>query len=240
MTIAAVIFDAYGTLFDVYSVARQAEALFPGKGEALAQLWRERQIDYTRLRTLSGRYQPFSKVTLDALRYALARLQLPTDSATLEELMGEYDRLAVFGENRAALAQMAEWGLPLAILSNGEPALLERVLQHSGLAATFAHVLSADRVCRFKTAPEVYQLGPDALGLPASEILFVSSNGWDACGARWFGYQSFWINRAGHPPEELGITADASGATMTEVLTHITRQGVKHARPQSSMKETPL
>ncbi|MGA2548824.1 MAG: haloacid dehalogenase type II [Burkholderiaceae bacterium] len=224
MRIRAVVFDAYGTLFDVYSVGELAETLFPGQGRVLAELWRDRQIDYTRLRTLSGRYRPFSEVTRDALRFAVQKLKLAASDEMIQRLLDQYDRLEVFPENRDALSRLRELGLPLAILSNGDPPMLAKILAHSGLGPYFDHVLSADQVGSFKTAPEVYRLAPNALGLPCEEMLFVSSNGWDACGARWFGYPSFWINRTSQPAEELGIIPNASGSNMDEVVRFITAQ----------------
>jgi len=225
MTIRAIIFDAYGTLFDVHSVAVLADELFPGRGDELSALWRVKQIDYTRLRTLSDRYVPFSQVTRDALVFACRALKLEPGDERFVRLMARYERLAVFPENPGALARLTARGLPLAILSNGDPPMLEALVENAGLSGTFDHLLSADRVRRFKTAREVYELGPAALGLPARYILFVSSNGWDACGAAWYGYTAFWVNRAGAPREELGVAFDGAphgeGRTMDDVVAFV-------------------
>ncbi len=218
MAIQAVLFDAYGTLFDVHSVSRLANELYPGQGSRLCEIWRERQLEYSRLRSLSGRYEPFSRITADALGFALKRLELSSEGEARARLLAAYSRLDLFSENRAALTALAELGLPLAVLSNGDPEMLERVIGNAGLADRFAHVLSAHSVRSFKTAPAVYQLGVDAFGVPAKDLLFVSSNGWDACGAAWFGFTSFWINRSGQPPEELGVTPDGVGRDMSEVV----------------------
>ena len=223
----AVAFDAYGTLFDVYSVGAAAEQLFPGKGGELANLWRDRQIDYTRLRTLSGQYRDFLQVTRDALRFATRKLGLPLDAAGEQLLMNQYACLAAFPENLEALREIKSLGLPLAILSNGTPAMLDIAVKSAGMTGIFDHVLSVDPVQRYKTAPEAYALGPRAFGLAARQILFVSSNCWDACGASWYGYTTFWINRSGQPLEELGVTPNASGRLLTDVTAFLRQRAAK-------------
>jgi 2-haloacid dehalogenase len=215
---AAVLFDAYGTLFDVYSVTARAEQLFPGQGQALAAQWRTTQIDYTRLYTLSGRYKPFWDITQDALRYSLKRLKLPADSAAERALMGEYACLSAFPENLPALRQLKARGVRTGILSNGDPQMLNIAVNSAGMSGLFDWVLSVDAVKQFKTAPAAYALGPQATGAPAQEILFVSSNGWDACCATWYGYQTLWVNRAGLPVEELGVAPTQVGSSLADVL----------------------
>jgi len=224
--IRAVLFDAYGTLFDVHSVALTAEQLFPGKGAELSQLWRAKQIEYTHLRTLGCRYKRFWDVTRDALIYALARLDVEPEREQLERLMGQYACLSAFPENLAALRQLKARGLPLGILSNGTPGMLETAINSAGMGSfeglpLFDHVLSVDAVGQYKTAPAAYQIGVDALGMAAKDILFVSSNGWDATGAAWFGYTTFWINRAGHPAEQLDTHPTATGRLLSDVLSYI-------------------
>jgi 2-haloacid dehalogenase len=216
--LGAVIFDAYGTLFDVQAIARTAEELFPRMGAALAAAWRDKQLEYARLRSMSDRYADFWSVTADALDYVLDRLGLPAGQDTVERLLDAYRRLPAYPGDRLALARLKELGLPLVILSNGSPRMLEPAIAAAGFDGLFDHVLSANQVRRFKTAPEVYQLGVDTLGLPASQSLFVSSNGWDVCAATWFGYRTFWMNRAGLPPERLGVTPEAGGRTMEELV----------------------
>jgi 2-haloacid dehalogenase len=228
----AIAFDAYGTLFDVYSVGALAEQLFPGKGAELAALWRDRQIDYTRLRTLSNRYVDFWQVTRDALRFACARLALPLDEAAEKKLMAQYASLSAFPENLDALRALKALGLPLAILSNGTPRMLDIAIKSAGMSGLFDHVLSADSVRQYKTAAAVYELGPAAFGLPARQILFVSSNAWDACGAAWFGFTSFWINRSGQPPEALDVAPAATGRLLTDVVSFVSPTTI-------STKETP-
>ena len=220
--IKAIAFDAYGTIFDVHSIGVLADRYFPGRGAELSALWRVKQIDYTRVRTLSDRYEPFSKVTRDALTHSIKALGLAFDEEQAESLMSEYDRLAVFADSAEALLRLKALGIPLAILSNGDPPMLAAIVAHGGLDGVFDHLLSVDSVGRFKTAPEAYALGPKAFGCAAGEILFVSSNCWDACGAAWYGYRAFWINRAGMPLEELGVEPAGTGRTMHDVLAFVT------------------
>ncbi|MDR5805452.1 MULTISPECIES: haloacid dehalogenase type II [unclassified Caballeronia] len=224
----AVIFDAYGTLFDVHSVVSVAEQLFPGKGEPLSQLWRQKQIEYTQLRTLAdpsgSHYAPFWDITIDALRHAAARLGLADalTSAAEKRLMDEYACLSAFPDTVTALKQWRERaGIPLAILSNGNPPMLDIAIKSAGMTGLFDHVLSVDAVRAYKPAAAAYELGTRAFGVAAREIVFVSSNGWDIAGATWFGYTTFWINRAGLPVEELGLAPRATGRGMAELIEFI-------------------
>jgi 2-haloacid dehalogenase len=218
MTIQAIAFDAYGTLFDVYSIRALAEKLFPGKGEALAELWRSKQIEYSMLRTMCSVYKPFWEVTQDALVFSCKKLELDLTLDAQNQLMGQYAILQAFPENLPVLQQLKGMDLKLAILSNGNPQMLDAVVDAAGMQGIFNHILSVDAVKKFKTAPEVYQLAPDVFGLSAKNILFVSSNGWDVSGATWFGYTTFWVNRAGAPLEELGVKPDGTGDNMTALL----------------------
>ena len=218
MTPKAVLFDAYGTLFDVYSVAMLAEQLFPGQGERLAVIWRDKQIEYTRLVSMSGRYRPFWDLTRAGLRYAAARLGLALDAAAEDRLMNQYRHLSAFPENRDVLAELARRGIPAGILSNGDPEMLSVAVKSAGFADLLHPVLSVHGVQRYKTDPAAYALGPQALGLPAKEILFVSSNAWDAIGATWYGYTTLWVNRAGAPPEQLDTEPTRSGTSLRDVL----------------------
>ena len=224
-SLRAVAFDAYGTLFDVYSVSTLAERIFPGRGADLAALWRDKQVDYTRLRTLSsphsGPYRDFRDITRDGLRFAARKLGLALDLDAEQRLMAEYDRLTAFPENLGALRDLKALGIPMAILSNGTPSMLGTAVASAGMDGLFDHLLSVAPIRTYKTTAAAYQLGPDAFGLPVREILFVSSNAWDACGATWFGYTTFWINRTGQPEEELGITPTASGRLLTDVYAFV-------------------
>ena len=221
MTLRAIAFDAYGTLFDVYSVGALAEQRFPGKGAELAAQWRDTQIAYTRLRTLSNRYAPFWQVTEDALVFSARKLGLDLDDDARKRLMSQYACLSAFPENLGALKELKKLGLPLAILSNGTPEMLDIAVKSAGMNGLFDHILSVEAVKKYKTAPEAYRLGPDAFKLPTREILFVSSNCWDAIGATWFGYTTFWINRGGQPLEELGAQPAAQGRLLTDVVAYV-------------------
>lgn len=203
MALQALVFDAYGTLFDVHSVVQRSEAFWPGKGTALSQLWRAKQLEYTWQRSLMRRYAPFSQVTREALEYACEALSLVLHAAKSEMLMQEYLKLAAYPDVAPALAQLRA---KQAILSNGSPDMLEPLVKHSGLR--FEAVLSVDEVKIFKPAPEVYQLAVDRLGVAKADIGFVSSNCWDALGAKSFGFRVYWINRAGAPVDALGFQPD--------------------------------
>jgi 2-haloacid dehalogenase len=203
---AALVFDAYGTLFDVHSVVALCDELWPGKGAQLSQLWRTKQLEHTWLRSLMGRYEDFAHVTEAALQYACAALALPYDEAKRSRLMRAYLHLATFPEVKDTLARLH--GIELAILSNGAPTMLQDLVANAGLAAAIPHVLSVDEVGIYKPSPRVYQLAVDRLGLPAKAIGFVSSNGWDAAGAKAFGFRTFWVNRAGAPVDPLGAAPD--------------------------------
>ncbi len=214
----AVLFDAYGTLFDVYSVGMLAEQLFPGHGDRLAQLWRDKQIEYTRLVSMSGRYRPFWDLTRAGLRFAALRLGLKLDAAAEERLMNQYRHLSAFPENREVLAELKARGVPAGILSNGDPEMLGVAVKSAGFADLLQHVLSVHATQRYKTDPATYALGTAAFSLPAREILFVSSNGWDAIGATWYGYTTLWVNRAGAPLEQLDTAPTRTGSSLRDVL----------------------
>jgi 2-haloacid dehalogenase len=214
----AVLFDAYGTLFDVYSVGLLAEQLYPGHGDKLAQLWRDKQIEYTRLVSMSGRYQPFWQVTQAGLRFAAQKLALPLDQGNEDRLMNQYRHLSAFPENREVLDALKARGVPAGVLSNGDPEMLTVAVKSAGFADLLDPVLSVHETRRYKTDPATYALGPAALGLDAKHILFVSSNGWDAIGATWYGYTTLWVNRAGAPLEQLGTSPTRTGRSLRDVL----------------------
>jgi 2-haloacid dehalogenase len=253
----AVIFDAYGTLFDVHSVIAAAEQMFPGHGNALSQLWRQKQIEYTQLRTLAApadapgaHYRPFWDITLDALRFAAKKLLLTLGRAAEKRLMDEYACLSAFPDAVPALRVLRTSPtsptscdavatsalaptpsapstptdnepaarLGLAILSNGNPQMLDIALKSAGMTGLFDHVLSVDAVRAYKPSPAAYALGTQAFDAPARELVFVSSNGWDVAGATWFGFTTFWLNRQNAPVEELGVTPHGTGGDMTDLL----------------------
>lgn len=210
----AVVFDAYGTLFDVHCVASAIESLFPGRGSQLSQLWRSKQLEYTFLRTIGQRYTDFWAITESALQYACDALMLPLDLGGRHRLMQAYLELSPFAETLEVLVALREADHALAILSNGSPAMLQALVSNARMEGLFAHVLSVDAVKQYKPQPAVYELACQALGLPAERIVFVSSNGWDAAGAGWFGFRTFWVNRQAMPIERLDSPPRRTSATL--------------------------
>ena len=213
MSLQALVFDAYGTLYDVHSVIERCDQLWPGKGAALSQLWRTKQLEYAWQRTLMRRYAPFSQITKDALEYCCAALKLPLDAAKADTLWQAYLRLAPYPDVPGALQALA--GRKMAILTNGSPDMIDPLVRHSGLK--FDAVLSVDAVKQFKPVPEVYQLAIDRLGVAKAEIGFVSSNCWDALGAKSFGFRVYWINRTGAPVDKLGFQPDGLLSTLGDL-----------------------
>jgi 2-haloacid dehalogenase len=199
------VFDAYGTLFDVHSVVEAGREI-TADPVALSMLWRQKQLEYTWLRSLMARYEDFWTVTEAALRYAVRRLGLTPSDAQLRRLLDAYLTLAAFPEVKDALARLE--GRPRAVLSNGAPRMLTAAVRSSGLADLLDPVMSVDEMKTYKPTPAVYSLAPTRLGIPAGSLLFVSSNAWDVAGAKSAGYQVAWCNRAGAPEEELGLRAD--------------------------------
>lgn len=215
--IRAIAFDAF-PVFDPRPVAALAESLFPGRGAALIQAWRARQFEYTWLRALSGRYADFWQVTGDSLVFAARALGLDLGGGRRARLMDAHLELGTWPDVPEALRSLRMSGLRLAFLSNFTPRMLDVLVERSGLAGLFDHVLSTDRARTYKPDPRAYRLGVDAFGLPAHEILFVPFAGWDAAGAAWFGYPTFWVDRAKAPPEELGAPPEATGETLADLV----------------------
>jgi 2-haloacid dehalogenase len=213
----ALVFDAYGTLFDVHSVAALCEQIWPGKGDAITRTWRAKQLEYTWQRSLMRRYQDFKRVTEAGLRYACAAADAPLTDEALARLMDAYLRLSTYPEVGGALAALRRSKIRLAILSNGSPAMLRPLVKNTGLREAFHAVLSVDELEIYKPAPAVYRLAVEKLGVPKSTIGFVSSNCWDACGAKSFGFTTFWVNRAGAPLDELGAAPDHVIASLAEL-----------------------
>jgi 2-haloacid dehalogenase len=214
MRLDALVFDAYGTLYDVHSVVRGCERVFPGKGMELSRLWRAKQLEYTWLRSLMGRYAPFSAVTRDALAHACEALRLELGRERSELLMAEYHTLSLFPDVPGTFQKLED--VKRAILSNGSPDMLEPLVAHSRLALDA--VISVDELKVYKPAPQVYELALRRLAAPKERIGFVSSNGWDALGAKSFGFTVFWVNRAGAPRERLGFEPDRVVAGLDEIL----------------------
>jgi 2-haloacid dehalogenase len=229
MTPDAFIFDAYGTLFDVHSLTALAETLAPRQGHALSQTWRAKQIEYTWLTSLMDPPEDgvaptttsrrprddFARITAHALDYAVSALLAPVDAAGKQRLLDAYRVLTPFPDAVRTLGRLAP--RPRMILSNGTQAMLEPLVASSGLAPLLDRVLSVDAAGIFKPSPRTYQLAVDALGLEPSRIAFVSANGWDAAGAKRFGFVTFWINRAGSPVERHAPEPDYVVASLSDV-----------------------
>ena len=193
MTIKAVVFDAYGTLYDVQSVAAVTDKAFPGYGEIITQIWRMKQLEYTWLRSLMRRYEDFSVITRESLVYTLRGLGLKSSPSVFEEIMYKYLHLDLYPDAMAALAAMKD--RKLAILSNGSTDMLNALVRNSGLDRVLDATISIDSKKIFKPSPDAYTLIEQNLGVSPSEVLFVSSNPFDACGAKSFGLNVAWIER---------------------------------------------
>jgi 2-haloacid dehalogenase len=209
------LFDAYGTLFDVHSVVVRAGAGISCDLDALSRLWRQKQIEFTWLLALMDRYRDFWNVTEAALRTALAQLHLEASELQVMQLLDAYLAPAAFPDARIALDALRDF--PRAILSNGSPAMLQAAVRNNGLESCFCGIISVDQVKTYKPSPRVYQLGLDALQLKADKILFVSSNAWDAAGAKAFGYSVCWCNRSGHVMDHLGFAPDIVVSSLDQI-----------------------
>lgn len=210
MPIKAVVFDAYGTLYDTHSVAAAAEESFPGHGELITQLWRIKQLEYSWLRSLMGRYENFADITRDALAYALRVLGLSADADVIDRLMAKYLALDLYPEAAEALAALKT--CRRAILSNGSPSSLQALVRNSGLDKVFDAIISVDAVKIYKPSPRTYALIEPALGVGPADVLFVSSNPWDVCGAKAFGLNVAWIERVGSKVMSAAITASGGSS----------------------------
>jgi 2-haloacid dehalogenase len=204
-TAQAFVFDAYGTLFDVHSVVTTLQAV-TADAEAVSLLWRTKQLEYTWLRSLMGRYADFWKVTEEALRFALKRYGIKLTSRQHTVVLEAYLSVSAYPDIPATLEALTP--RPCMILSNGSPRMLEAAVASSGLTGRFAHLLSADLVKVYKPDPRVYALAPQILGLAKEAVVFVSSNAFDAMGAKAYGFQVAWVNRAQAQADELGLAAD--------------------------------
>ncbi len=193
MTIKAVVFDAYGTLYDIQSVATVTEQAFPGYGDIITQIWRIKQLEYTWFRSLMQRYEDFSVVTRDSLAYTLRVLGLAPDAAAFDRIMDKYLHLDLYPDALSTLTALK--GRKLAILSNGSSDMLNALVRNSGLDRVLDATISVDQKRIFKPAPDAYTLIESNLGVRPTEVLFVSSNPWDACGAKAFGLNVAWIER---------------------------------------------
>ena len=222
--IQALVFDAYGTLFDVHSVIQLCDEIFPGQGTQLSQTWRAKQLEYTWLKSLMRKYEDFGHITEAALTFACSSLKLDFPHESRKRLMQAYLHLQPYPEVKEALAALSH--LKLAILSNGSPKMLKALVKNNGLTNTFDKVISVDEVKTFKPDPKVYALAPKKLKVPKNNIGFVSSNFSDICGASSFGLRTFWINRAGNPTDELGYLPEATLTKLTELERIVEKSGI--------------
>ena len=216
--IRAFAFDAYGTLFDVLSVTSLCEQLFPGQGAALAQLWRVKQLQYSMMRSLMGRHRDFWQLTEDGLVYACKSLGLALTVEARARLLEAYLSLAAFPDVKPGLEALKALGFRLAVLSNGEPKMLEAAARSAGILTLLDHIVSVEEIKIFKPSPRVYNLAPERLSVSNAELGFVSSNSWDAAGAASAGLRTFWIQRsAAEPSEELGFGAERVVHALTDL-----------------------
>ncbi|MCL1632854.1 haloacid dehalogenase type II [Sporolactobacillus sp. CPB3-1] len=208
MSIKAFVFDAYGTLFDVYSVKEKCVALYGDKGAELSVLWRDKQVEYSFLRQLMGQYKPFSQITQAALKYAIHQLHLEYDASKMVDLMKSYEHLELYPEVVSALKELKGTGT-VAIFSNGSRDMLDPLIESSGLSPYVEQVISVDEVKQYKPTPASYTQVLNRLAVNREEVLFFSCNGWDISGAKSFGFRTAWINRHHLPVEELNQQPDS-------------------------------
>jgi len=213
----AIAFDGF-PIIDPRPVAARAEELFPGKGEVLMNAWRTRQFEYTWLRTLSGKYADFWQTTQDALVFAAGSLGLGLSGEARDRLMHTYLELKAWPDAAPALERFRAAGIRLAFLSNFTAAMLDAAVSNAGLVSFFDPHLSTDRVRAFKPDPRAYRMALDAWSLAREEVVFCAAAGWDAAGAKWFGYRTFWLNRSQAPMEELGVQPDGIGTGMPDLV----------------------
>lgn len=216
LKIRAIAFDGL-VIFDPRPVYALAEDLFPDKGAELGNAWRARQFEYTWFRTLTGDYVDFLHVTEDALVYAAKLIKIELTAGKRNHLMQAFLSIRAWPDALPTLQSLKSSGIKMALLSNFTPAMLDAAVRNSGLQGIFEPHLSTDKVRAYKPDPRAYQMGVDAFGLKRGEIAFAAFGGWDAAGAKAFGYPTFWVNRMNLPPEELGFVPDAIGATLSDL-----------------------
>jgi 2-haloacid dehalogenase len=226
--VKAIAFDGF-PIIDPRPLNAKAEELFPGKGEVLLSAWRTRQFEYTWLRTLSGHYADFWHTTGDALLFAAHSLGMSLGDTARERLMRVYLELQAWPDVRAALESLRSAGIRMAFLSNFTAPMLDAALYNSGLQGFFEPHLSTDRVRAYKPHPSAYAMALGAFGATRDEIVFCASAGWDAAGAKWFGYKSFWVNRMGQLSEELGVSPDGVGSGMADLVKFVLYPGIAGA-----------
>lgn len=218
--IDTVLFDAL-SVFDPRPIFASLDTIAPGRAKELAHLWRTRQFEYSWLRTVAGEYKDFWKVTRDALVYAAAALDVPISPRKVEEIMKGYLKLKAWPDVEAALETLKSQEVKLAFLSNFTPRMLNAAIDSAGLSGIFAKALSTDALRTFKPDPRAYRMAIEVLRTPRDRILFAPCAGWDAAGGKWFGYETFWVNRLGMPPETLGPEADGTGSDLDALVEYL-------------------
>ncbi|SET32605.1 2-haloacid dehalogenase [Salinibacillus kushneri] len=214
--IQAFVFDVYGTLFDVHSISKKCNELFPGKGQLISRTWREKQIEYSNLRQLMGNYKTFYSITKDALRYAVKKNDEHLNHHSEIELMNTYLHLSTYPEVKTVLSRLKD--KKLAVFSNGSHDMLDPLLHQSDISRLFTEIISVDEVKQYKPTPASYNHAANVLNAKPEEVLFMSSNGWDISGAKNFGFQTAWINRKNLPVEELNLAPDTIYEDLTGIL----------------------
>ncbi len=215
--IRAIAFDALA-IFNPEPVGALTETIYPGKGAALMEVWRTRQFEYTWLRVLSGHYVDFEQVTHDSLVFATRRLKLDLTVDNALRLENRFHTLTPWPDVLNAVTTLLRAGLKLSLLSNFTPAMLRSNVRSAGLEGLITHMISTDKARTYKPDPRAYRLGIETHGVPKEQILFVAFAGWDAAGAKSFGYPTFWLNRLHVPMEELGTQPDAAGTGMADLV----------------------
>jgi 2-haloacid dehalogenase len=218
--IKAIAFDAF-PIFDPRPIFMLVEKLFPGKGKELSSAWRTRQFQYQWLRALSGQYVDFWQATEEGLIFAVKQLKLEMSNEKREQLMNAYLNLKPWPDVVPALRSLKNTNIRLAFLSNMTPHMLNTNMHNSGLDEYFEYVISTDAAKTYKPDPRAYQLGVDTLKLKREEIAFAAFAGWDMAGAKWFGYPTFWVNRAGFTAEELGVMPDGTGKSLNQLVKYV-------------------
>jgi len=218
--IKAIAFDAF-PIFDPRPVYALLTNFFRDKGAETGSVWRTAQFEYCWLRALSGTYKDFWKITEDALLYAARKTGVPLTGGQRDELMMQFLHLNAWPDVNEALHTLKQNGIKLFFLSNMSPAMLFSCMQHSHLENYFDEVISTDRIKTYKPDPRAYALGTDVLKLKKEEVLFAAFAGWDVCGAKWFGYPTFWVNRLNAPAEELNVSPDAEGPGLAELVNFV-------------------
>ena len=218
--IKACVFDAYGTLFDVHSAVGRLRPRLGGAADKVSALWRQKQLEYTWLRSLMQDYTDFWQITAGGLDYALEANGID-DPELARDLLNAYLSLSCYPEVPAMLKALNDQSIACGILSNGEPKMLASAVKNAGLDEAFAHVLSVDELGIFKPDPRVYQLACDRFDVPPEAICFMSSNAWDVAGAAHFGFQVCWVNRFGQPRERLSGTPKKIFSDLTTLASYV-------------------